>query len=75
MINLSLFEYEKLFPENDLSSLNDYLSLHKSTHADALKWSKSELKVKPIIFEKTTNGKYYRAWCSKCGNKEFPHDK
>ena len=72
---LSISEYEKLFPEKDLSSLKNYLSLDNPTHAGALKWSKNELKAKPIIFEKTKSGEYYRAWCSKCGNKELPHDK
>tara|TARA_Y100000768_G_C23902927_1_gene646117 strand:+ start:421 stop:1191 length:771 start_codon:yes stop_codon:yes gene_type:complete len=68
---LSISEYEKLFPEKDLTSLKKYFSFDNPTHAGAIKWSERELKTKPIIFEKTPSG-LYKAWCSKCGNREFP---
>ena len=70
---LSISEYEKLFPKKDLTSLKKYLSFDNPTHAGAIKWSERELKTKPIIYDKTPSG-LFKAWCSKCGNKEFPNN-
>ena len=70
---LSFSEYEKLYPNKDLTSLKNYLSFNNPTHAGAIKWSERELKTKSIIFDKTQSG-LYKAWCSKCGNKEFPNN-
>ena len=52
---LSISEYEKLFPNKDLTSLKTYLSFDNPTHLGALKWSERELKTKKIIFEKTSS--------------------
>ena len=71
---LSISEYEKLYPHKDLTSLNDYLLFDNSTHSGALKWCDRELKTKPITFDKTKTG-LFKAWCSKCGEKQFPGDK
>ena len=71
---LSLDEYQKLYPDKDLSSLNKYFSFDKPTHDGAIKWCERELKKKPMIFDKTPTG-LFKAWCSKCGNPEMPNDK
>ena len=50
---LSISEYEKLYPNKDLTSLKNYLSFNNPTHNGAIKWSERELKTKSIIFDKT----------------------
>ena len=70
---LSISEYEKLFPKKDYTSLKKYFSFDNPTHAGAIKWSERELKTKPIIYDKTPSG-LFKAWCSNCGNREFPND-
>lgn len=71
--HLSFSEYEKLYPNKDLTKLKKYLSFDNPTHNGALKWCERELKTKKLIFDKTRTG-LYKAWCSKCGKKEFPKD-
>ena len=71
---LTISEYEKLFPDKDLTSLNKYLSFDNPTHDGAVAWCKRELRGKPMIFDKTKNTGLFKAWCTKCGSKSFPNN-
>ena len=71
---LTISEYEKLFPDKDLTSLNKYLSFDNPTHDGAVAWCKRELREKPMIFDKTQNTGLFKAWCTKCGSKSFPNN-
>ena len=70
---LTISEYEELFPDKDLTSLNKYLSFDNPTHDGAVAWCKRELRDKPMIFDKLKTGPF-KAWCTKCGNKRFPNN-
>ena len=72
---LSISYYEKLYPKKDLSFIGKYLKENPNPkHSKAINLCEQELRTKPIIFNKTTSGKYYRAWCSKCGKEDLPND-
>ena len=71
---LSFYEYQKLYPEKELTSLKKYLSTDNPTHDGAISWCEREFKKKPMIFDKPSKG-LFKAWCSKCGNQEFPNNK
>ena len=67
-------EYQKLYPDKDLRTLQSkYLARDNATHDGAIKWCEREFKTKPMIFDKTPRG-FYKAWCSKCGQRELPND-
>ena len=71
---LSISEYEKLYPDKNLEYVNNYLKDNPNPkHSVAINLCKRELKTKPLCFDKTPSG-FYKAWCSKCGNKAFPNE-
>ena len=72
---LSLEEYQKLYPNKDIeSSYKKLLNSPNASHTMAIKWFNGEIKMKSPIFRKSHDGKNYIAYCSKCGNKEFPNN-
>ena len=55
-------------------SLNKYLSYTKNpTIEGAIRWLENEKDLKQPEFKKSGTGDYI-AYCSKCGNQEFPRD-
>ena len=71
---LSISENEKLYPNKNLEYVNNYLKDNPNPkHSVAINLCKRELKTKPLYFDKTPSG-FYKAWCSKCGNKAFPNE-
>ena len=71
---LCLSDYEKLFSKKDLSFVGKYLKENPNPkHSKAMELCELELKTRPISFGKTPTGLFV-AWCSKCGNKEFPNE-
>ena len=72
---LSLNEYEKQFPDIDVSkSLKKYIDYANSpTHEGATWWFKNEKNKKKPVFSKTKTG-FNKAYCSKCGKKDFPNE-
>lgn len=73
-IALTISEYEKLYPNKNLEFVNNYIKTNPNPkHSKAINLCKRELKTKPLCFDKTPSG-FYKAWCSKCGNKAFPNE-
>ena len=75
-ISLSLSEFKEKYPHlKDVSkSLNKYTSFTKKpTKEGASRWLDREKDIKQPEFKKSKNG-FYIAYCSKCGNKDFPND-
>ena len=71
---LSLDEYQKLYPDKDIvSSYKKLLNIPNASHTMAIKWFDGEMNMKSPVFRKTPNGDNI-AYCSKCGNQEFPND-
>ncbi len=72
---LSFDEYEKQFPDKNVNkSLGKYLDYtNNPSHKGAIKWLTNEKEKKKPQFRKTPTGLLI-AYCSKCGNQEFPND-
>jgi hypothetical protein len=72
---LSFDEYEKQFPDKNVNkSLGKYLDYtNNPSHKGAIEWLTNEKEKKKPQFRKTPTGLLI-AYCSKCGNQEFPND-
>ena len=68
-------EYEKQFPDKNVNkSLGKYLDYtNNPSHKGAIEWLTNEKEKKKPQFRKTPTGLLI-AYCSKCGNQEFPND-